>query len=643
MDGGRYSSSKYAPPSGRRSPIKNMARLSMPAGVGYAPFYSDDMPVLAPSRGDGYDAAPRGQSADYGPSSSRTTTHYAVTQDPLSRSSSVREVGRGGRERASTIDSASGVIISTTTADRHGGSASGSHAHQHQPHQHQSHQQSHQHQHQHQHLSLLPPPTSPSREAYRDDDVYYSQPATSMRTRGNRASYGGGGGIHSSTLDNERFLPLRSRPDSTMLSRADSQPSRTRPASVYPSLPRHSVASVDYVEDGYEYTNPSDLALYDLDHERPPPQRRHRDSIDRTYYRPSVSVTTVEPVRRPGGPPPTTRGLEKLSGRGAGAPGGGGSTASYDSAPVRVALPPSAPLPPLSADPARRSGLLEAPNSPTDLRRSSSRQRPVSLYQEAQQPAPRRVAQPDDYYRSREDDLVQREVLDHHERDYRAPEGPVAQRGFGLRTEAPPKDVDYRRDRRDSRRDYDTREPRRRSDEEPLPPERAVKEEREYRDRKPARDGGSRRSPDIDAPRDRKAGAKDRDRDTGRRGSDDDGAEPRTSRDTGHREDDFRERRGVAVAGAGRDSERKDDERERRSIRDKVASGLGAAAASIGLGSALKSARDKDKAAKEDNEERGSPRRRKEPSDVDRPQDASDLDPPPRKDSRDEQQQQPSS
>lgn len=257
----------------------------------------------------------------------------------------------------------------------------------------------------------------------------------------------------SSTLDNEEFLRLRQRTDDRLAPAWNDQlHRRERPSSFYAEPARHSTTTVDLGDSGYEYTTPSALARYDLDNDR-----RHRDSVDRsnTYYRPSVNVPDLsrpyDPPRR--GPPPTTRGLDKVNRRVAES-----ATASgYDRPSSR--LPAAAAVVAVPV-PDRRSTQLDVPPSPIERRPSRTGHRPVSLYQDG----PPRASVVEDSYRARDDDYIPRDSRD---KEYYRDD--VGSRGFGLRTEAD-KDVrDRREPRRDSRledRERDYRESKRPSDEE---------------------------------------------------------------------------------------------------------------------------------------------------------------------------------
>ncbi|KAB5560040.1 hypothetical protein GE09DRAFT_961654 [Coniochaeta sp. 2T2.1] len=545
-DSSRYSG-RYAPTSGRRSPpLYNPARSSVPVGVNYAPYngdpyapdpYGSDIHVLPISHHDSIMTG-RSTTADYRTNSIPvTTTTYAVRKDRepgVSRSTSVRDSGSSRPHRSSTIDSSSKrpPIIVTT---KHAPTASESHA------------------------SSNARSDSPTRDPYRSsEERYYTQPGTSIhRTRStNRA-----GPYSAAPLHNDDYARLRERTGDERLRAAD--PYRPpRQAALYPYEPRHSGAAIDYGNEGYEYTKPSDLARYDLDTTRPPRTSR-RESFDRGYYRPSVSVSTdigghpyESNERRSRGPPPTSRGLDRLN-RGAAA-------GIYDAPGIRMPVPPPAPL-----APPRHLGV---PGSPKADRRSSSRTRPVSLYQDSYG-----YMQPDDLSRSHDDKRSSRDREYFHD--------DVTSRGFGLRID--PKDDDprhepdtrYRDERRDRREPrLGDRDPRRRSNEDFAP----VKKREERKDHA-----------DLDGPsrKDDRRPHEDRDANPRRRRRDD--ARDRKERDRADRADNDE-----------RDSSTKDK------VKEKVVAGLGLAAASIGLGSALK-----DKDDRDDKRDRSSKRHSRDISD----------------------------
>ncbi|KAJ9137361.1 Zinc finger protein [Coniochaeta hoffmannii] len=587
-DPSRYSG-RYVPASGRRSPILyNPARSSVPAGVNYAPYggdqyapehYGRDIHVMPISQHDGIMT---GRSAgDYRTNSIPvTTTTYAVRKDRepgVSRSASVREGSSSGRHRSSTIDTSSKrppIIITT----KHSPTNAGSHA------------------------SSNARSDSPTRDPHRSsEERYYTQAGTSI----NRARSQNRPPHSAASRDNDDYARLRERTGDERLRAADPYRPPRQPA-LYPYEPRHS-AAIDYGNEGYEYTKPSDLARYDLDTTRPPRSNR-RDSFDRGYYRPSVSVSTdigghpyESNERRSRGPPPTSRGLDRLN-RSAAA-------GIYDAPGIRMPVPPPAPLAP--------SRHLGVPGSPTSERRASSRTRPVSLYQDSYGYAPL-----EDPSRSRNDHRVSRD------RDYFYDD--VANRGFGLRVD--PKDVDdprrdpeprhrdERRDRRDPRTDELDRDQRRRADEEFEPVvKRDERRERADLDAPPRKD--DRRKPEDRDPNPRRRSDEEwefvprkEDRKP-QKGSlsppgiqviDDDAVPPRSRRDDAadRKESKDKDR-----------ADRIDDDCERDSrkdkIKDKVAAGLGIAAASIGLGSALK-----DKDGKDDRKDRSSKRHSRDSDDL---------------------------
>ncbi|KAI1104553.1 hypothetical protein F4804DRAFT_332210 [Jackrogersella minutella] len=421
--------------SGRRSPTSNPARASMPVGVGYNPHFSGDLHAVPTARYDA--AAPRGRTNEYKtPSTSNppttTITTYNVTKEPQRTSNTARR-------RSSTVDSGAvkPIIVTTNHATRPHGNSS--------------------------HTSSAARQTSPSRDPYRSsDETYYTQPA-STSSRAQRYSHGYS---QSATLSNDELRRLRERVGDDRLRAPTHTPTDyyryALPHASY-AAPTHDIsgtAVIDYENEGYEYTKPSDLARYDLDHDR---QHQHqqrknrRDSVDRPYYRPTVNVVSNDPVRYDGrgrGPPPTSTGLERYN-RAAAA-------GTYDRPTVTLpALPPPVPVAP-PVDPLRR---IEAPREPSPDRRAA-RPRPVSLYQDT----PARMSHAEDPYRSHDDERVHRR----RERDTGYLDENVPARGFGIRTDSLKVEQPDRPARSVDRRDYDDRrvrreaadrEPRRRSDE----------------------------------------------------------------------------------------------------------------------------------------------------------------------------------
>ncbi|KAG6130039.1 hypothetical protein E4U25_003705 [Claviceps purpurea] len=417
----------YTPTVPGRTSTYNPARASVPTSVGYSSMYAGDMHVV-PSASHGHHITPRGYTTSVNAAGVPTTTRtYAVVQQDSRAVSKSRDIGR---PRRSTLDSSSRppVIITTTQLDRPHASSS-----------HTSHARS----------------GSPTRDDYRDsDDQIYSEPASSVRSRSSTRPY------HASN-SNTTSGRHRERGDSH-LSAHDYEPYHTSRSSItHPSDPRHSTAAIDYGTEGYQYTNAGELVKYDLDHSKPGRPSRRQDSLDGGYYRPNTTYDVDRrnsnvnathdlnrfpsgPSRhaegRGGGPPPSTRGFDKIN-RG------------YD---VRDVLPAT------SGQPLASSTLthLERPGSA-----SGRRPRPLSLHQEGDL----RSSHHDEYNRTREDERHMRDLRDRdRERDYerrgepsRYQDDSVASRGFGIRTDLLGTSADSRDRRRDTRLD----EPRRRSDE----------------------------------------------------------------------------------------------------------------------------------------------------------------------------------
>ncbi|KAF4335833.1 hypothetical protein FBEOM_10301 [Fusarium beomiforme] len=421
------------PSSGRAATFSNHARTSLPSSIGYTSLYAGDMHVMPTStRQQPVSTAPRGYVTTTStiPTPNTTTRTYAVTQDPRSHRPTTRDVTRS--QRSSTLDSTSRppVIVMTTQKDRPNGNSS---------------------------HSSNARPGSPLRDDYRSSDgQFYTQPASSIRSRSTARSYADQSG-------NDSYA-RNSRDRSNSLVRDDPYRS-SRHSAIYQNNPRQSSSNIDYGDDGYQYTNAGELVRYDLDHSGPSRTRR-RESLDRGYYRPNInynadqrtfnvdtspdlsrnyvttSTTSASNNRQydnRGGPPPSTRGFDKIRG--------------YESPRDFVPMPSKTPEPTL----AKQDIPLVATTETT------RRPRPVSLYQEG----PPRSSHHDDYYRSREDERKMREFRDQPEperaydteRSYEAPyfqDDRVTSRGFGIRTD-PADEHDDRRERR--------QEPKKRSDE----------------------------------------------------------------------------------------------------------------------------------------------------------------------------------
>ncbi|KAJ2894531.1 hypothetical protein MKZ38_007457 [Zalerion maritima] len=485
MTDSRYVPAYPAP--GRRSPTYNTARLSMPTvPSGGAPgptqysLYSGPIPLMPPSthqhpappppqhhhhHQQHYDAPARRQTNPTQPS----TTTYQVAQDPVTRSSSLRQMANGPSSsatnrsgRSSTLDANANrpIVITSGGANRPHASSS--------------------------HSSGRPGDRSPSRDAYRTgDDQYYSQPASSMRTRSSHRP------AYSATLDNDELARLRDRGDPRLLEpyrpigsggpvyhsskhpRSSSAAGSAAGGGVTSSSKDHKQQA--YVpEEGYEYYRPADLARFDLENPNAAggSSRRRRESVDRgSYHRPSVVVNSPYDRSRP---PPTTRGLEKIN----------RTSAAYDG-PIRMPVPAVAQSPLGSSDTSsRRSASDSKPLSPP-----TRRERPTSMYHDERayhhQDTP--------YYPFPEEERhhhERRDVDREYDRRYDAGDGfhddSVPARGFGVRTEDQYEPATSYRRPTSEYLDMPV-EPRRRSDESLDPYDERDSEDRYRRDRHRAR------------------------------------------------------------------------------------------------------------------------------------------------------------
>jgi hypothetical protein len=464
---------------------------------GYGSLYSGDVHAMSNSHHEGLSRP----ADEYRTSAVPVTANtYAVRKEPLSRSTSVNDGTRAHR----VADHTNKRPIIVTTKHHPPGPRAG----------------------------------SPSRDPYRssDEGQYYAEPASSIPR-----SRAAGQPPSTTAMDEEEYRRLKDRTHHDRLGNRGADPYRPpRPGPLYAGPNHRPNNAFEFNDEGYEYTKPSDLARYDLDHDRRPKPRR--ETLDR-YYRPTVSISTdlARPFdqtdRRARGPPPTTRGLDKV----AWAAGG-----IYDGAGSRMPLPSAAPL----APDVRRPNLLETPGSPRGELRGGPR--PLSMIQDD----PGRhdhFVEPYYYY---EDGHPKESELDHD----RFQDDRVTSRGFGILVDPndveeqrpPPEKVyrDERRERREPPKRYDVHEPRRRSDDdvEITHPEVLRGTFRhDDRDRKKFHD-----------PEDFSRDALERDARSQRPNRDDD--EPDSKKDK---------------------------------ARDKVAAGLGLAAASIGLGAAARGKDDK--------------------------------------------------
>jgi hypothetical protein len=332
-----------------------------------------------------------------------TVTTYKITPEiPIARSSSIRA---GSRTRRSTLDNTSHPQIITSQTPRRPA------------------------------VHMSGRPESPLHNPYRSSDEggeYYTIPASSGKHRSHhRPSY-------SATIDNS---------DMNMISRESGQDRLLRVGSgrdgiLYPhtrSRPIHSGSLVrhpdtvadDYGDDGYGYTNPRDLVQYDLNRTARYSGQRH-DGLDAPRSSRPISTGGYGDIMprggfdARGGPPPTTRGLDKINGR----------ASMYDPPAIRMPMPGVESVP--------RTTRVEPVVYDSDSGRKS--RRPVSLYQESERP-----------HRGRDDYYEREESRDRRDKSYRPEryEDSVEQRGFGIRTDHPDKpDYDTKNDY-EKRNDYD--------------------------------------------------------------------------------------------------------------------------------------------------------------------------------------------
>lgn len=283
---------------------------------------------------------------------------------------------------------------------------------------------------------------SPVRDEYRaGDSQYYAMPASSKRSRSSARPY-----------HDDNYPRHRDRGDGLLSAHDADSHRQPRHSTMYPNNPRHNAAAIDYGDEGYKYTNAGELVRYDLDHSKPSRSRRH-DSFDRDYYRPKATyagshrrdgarydgdrgyITSHGRHGGYGGPPPSTRGFDKIN-------------RDYDTERDRQTLP-AAPKPPKPLPHADTTGNLR---DGRDMKHS----RPVSISQEP----PYR----DNSYRNRDDYRDRRDPRDHsldRESGKRRPNSTqfydesISNRGFGIRTEPEAPSSSDRRERGDHRRgDY---------------------------------------------------------------------------------------------------------------------------------------------------------------------------------------------
>lgn len=274
---------------------------------------------------------------------------------------------------------------------------------------------------------------SPIRDDYRHgDSQHYTVPASSRRSRSSARPYHG-----------DDYPRRRDRGDSLLAPHHAESYRQSRPPDTRSSNPRPGAALIDYGDDGYKYTNAGELVRYDLDNSKPSRSQRH-DGLNQDYHRPKQVYANSHRrtdgqryetgrayVVPHGGPPPSTRGLDKINRDGA---------LDRD----RQA-PPAAPKPP---KPLPHSDATSSLRDAKDFRHS----RPVSVSQEP-------VYRDNSYYvrddfrdrrghvRGRSNDSGAENKRPHSTQFY---DTSVPNRGFGIRT-SPDAAVEGRRDDRRSR------------------------------------------------------------------------------------------------------------------------------------------------------------------------------------------------
>ncbi|VUC33147.1 unnamed protein product [Clonostachys rosea] len=573
----------YASTNGRSSTFNNPERASMPSSIGYSSLHAGDMHVMPSSTRQLPVTTPRGYTISSATTAAPANNRAYVYEDPRAQEAAGYQTIRN---RRSTIDSSARppVIITTTQKDRpHGSSSTVNNVPT------SSHTQNR--------------GSSPVRSSLRVSETQfsYAQPASSIRNRSDSVPYPRNPG------DADDYSRPRDRSDS--IANRDAETYRNSRPSVLYSAPHHAASNINY-GDEYQYTNAGELVRYDLDHPTPARPRTKRESFDRGYYRPNVSynadqrsfnintssdlsrnygMNTSRPYEGRGGPPMTTRGFDKIP--------------SYDAPRERDHhIPAAAPLP---ATPTRS-------DAPVGTERRGGRRlpRPVSLYQDGTPSS----SHFEDFHRSRDDERIMREA---RERELERPreigyfhDDNVTSRGFGIRTA--PAD-----DHRDHRRDTRNAEPQKRSNEEVPSREPGVRRgESRHRDHRDVRDV-RREEPQKRSNEELPSRESDFSRDTRRRSriEDKEGLplqETDLSRESRRRSriEDKEDRREQRDDKRGRDDRRgsdddKDRGREKSRLRDKLASGVGIAAAAVGLAPILK----------DDSKDEKEPRRRRSPTD----------------------------
>lgn len=248
---------------------------------------------------------------------------------------------------------------------------------------------------------------SPTRNPYRSsEDEYYAIPAS---------SHGQHRKAYSATMDNADMSRVARERDSNRLRIGSGREggtlyigTRSRPGPTYPAARRSDIE--EYGEEGYGYTGPRELVQHDLNNSIPRHHMR-RDSNEGSRRPTSISgyneviPRSYDSRERERGPPPSTRGFDRIPGR----------VPSWDQSTGRGSV---APL-----DPVQRP----APFEPIDPIRRTGSARPQSMYHDSRDP--RRTGR-DDRYEVRDDDRRKPSRKDTYDDE-------VEQRGFGIRSDKP--------------------------------------------------------------------------------------------------------------------------------------------------------------------------------------------------------------
>ncbi|KAG0650094.1 hypothetical protein D0Z07_2919 [Hyphodiscus hymeniophilus] len=370
--------------------MHNPARASLPITV-YAPqAHEQHMHVVPTSRREVV-ANPRSSVSSVVSGVPVTTTTYKVTADPL-----VRTARGSSRSRSSTVDSNNRPTVATSAPRI-----------QHRPVI---------------HSATGGRPSSPLfKNPYRSsEEEYYSVPATSKHGHHHHHKR-----YSSTTNDADMHRSAKERDSGrqwTGATREERGYTGTRPDYANSAVRHPDNVAADYGDNGFGYTNPRDLVQYDLNNSPAPRYHTRRDSFESGRAQRPTSLSSYQDLANPRvpydtrerGPPPSTRGFDKIQPR---------SGAREQPPPPRM---PVAPPPPM--EPIQRPARVESPFEVEPPRRRESltrrHERPVSLYHNE----PKRESQREGYYES--NDARRERPYRHDRRD-----DTVEKRGSGTRSE----------------------------------------------------------------------------------------------------------------------------------------------------------------------------------------------------------------